>query len=95
VDKLLVFKKVDIRVIQTCKNHILEIENFSVTFGNSGELLVLLGFERFLLNTDNNAETLLLETRLNNNEVNNVNLSGDLGRVVRVRQSCGDVHLEL
>jgi len=48
-----------------------------------------------LLSTHHNAQALLLETGFDNDEVDDVYLTGDLGRVVWVWQPCGDIELEL
>jgi len=53
-----------------------------------------LNFQLRLLDSNENTEALLFETRLNDDKVDNVDFGGDLRSVMRIRQTSSDIQFE-
>ena len=81
-------------VLKLGKNFVLKLLEGVLTRLNFVDKLALGLFERRLLLLDHDSQALLFETLLLDGEVNDVDLGRDLGRVVRIGHSRGDVHLE-
>jgi len=90
-----VLKERDFGLLELGKDFIFKRFELVLALLDLVDQLILVLLKRGLLFLHDDTETLLLKTLLLNGEVDNVDLGGDLGRVVWVAHSCRDVQHEL